>query len=44
MIHDLKLLKNKIKLLIIDNKDNYYQLLNIYKELIIRYYILKYNL
>ena len=43
MIINFKKIKYKIKLLNKDPINNYYELLNILKELIIKYYLLKYN-
>lgn len=42
-ISDIKELKKKIKVLSKNPKDNYYELLNIYKNLITLYYELKKN-
>lgn len=38
---DIKAIYKKIKLLSKDSNKNYYELLNIYKDLIINYYLLK---
>jgi hypothetical protein len=43
MIYNLEKIKYKIKILNKNPIDNYYELLNIFKELIIKYYSLKYN-
>ena len=40
-ISDIKELKKKIKILSKNPKDNYYELLNIYKNLITLYYEIK---
>lgn len=40
-ISDIKELKKKIKILSKNPKDNYYELLNIYKNLITLYYEMK---
>jgi len=43
IISDIKELKKKIKILSKNPKDNYYELLNIYKNLITLYYEIKKN-
>jgi hypothetical protein len=40
---NIKDIEKKIKLLSKDTNNNYYELLNIYKDLIIKYYSIKYN-
>ena len=41
---DIFIIKNNIKILSLDLKLNYYQILNIYKDLIIKYYSIKYKI
>ena len=41
---DIFIIKNHIKILSLDLKLNYYQILNIYKDLIIKYYSIKYKI
>ena len=43
MNYNIEILNEKIRILLLSPKKNYYELLNIYKDLICMYYTLKYN-